>query len=352
MAFECAPPNVSVIIPAFNEAERGLEQTVEDMLIGLDVYPLSELIVVDDASYVRDNTVIMKNEQYLLETLEEKFTLKDNRIKFIKLLTNVGTYEAKNMGIHMSSGVFLTFQDADDISHRHRILYQYFMLHFHEPWFTSYVNTLKSHYDSSIEFNSTYVGSYNNGIIRQRHFVLEQQFDVCYCGHKKREVTKIEKFPQTKFDVQIIPAEISLFIKKQLFQDYLGEFQQVRFAADTEIRKRIYLLNFNVCSYILPLYSCLDKYMSIEPKHYSLTRSIHFGLQSKLRKVYADFFNKYHENINILKKQNNIQYQTYLNYSKHDVSENLAKMLLQCLHDEYKDDHPNELEITIKQLLP
>jgi len=95
-----AKPLVSVIVPLFNYSnyigyciQSIINQTFVDF----------ELIVVDDCS--TDNSY----------KIVKKFAKKDKRIKVIKLDKNYGYSKAKNEGIIISKGKYITTLDADDM---------------------------------------------------------------------------------------------------------------------------------------------------------------------------------------------------------------------------------------------
>ena len=62
-----------------------------------------EVIIVDDLS--KDNT------RYEIEKIN------DNRIKYIRLNQKKGACYARNVGIKLSKGKFISFQDSDDLYH-------------------------------------------------------------------------------------------------------------------------------------------------------------------------------------------------------------------------------------------
>jgi len=97
---------VSIVMPIRNCAEI-IEHSIAS--IQNQSHKNIEIIVVDDFS--TDNT------QDIVLNLAQK----DNRIKYKKLNSNLGTYFARSYGVHLSEGDFVTFQDADDFSHSFRI---------------------------------------------------------------------------------------------------------------------------------------------------------------------------------------------------------------------------------------
>ena len=91
---------ISIIIPTYNR-EKYILNSIQSILnqTFFDI----EIIIIDDCS--NDNTdKIIKS-------------IKDNRIKYLKLKKRQGAPYARNLGIKLSSGRFIAFQDSDDIYH-------------------------------------------------------------------------------------------------------------------------------------------------------------------------------------------------------------------------------------------
>ena len=89
---------VSIIMPAFN-AEKTIIESVKSVL--LQTYRHYELIIIDD--YSNDKTI---------ELIDK---LNCENIKIIRLPCNKGVANARNEGISMSKGEYITFLDSDDI---------------------------------------------------------------------------------------------------------------------------------------------------------------------------------------------------------------------------------------------
>ncbi len=89
---------VSIITPCYN-SERYLEDTFKSIL--KQNYTNWEWIIVDDCS--TDNSV----------NLIKSF--KDDRIKLYEQKINKGASEARNKGLELSKGRFITFIDSDDL---------------------------------------------------------------------------------------------------------------------------------------------------------------------------------------------------------------------------------------------
>lgn len=99
-------PLVSVLMTAYRTGDRIrhaitslLEQTYRDI----------EVIVVDDASDDETGAVV------------QTLAAADQRVVYLRLPCNVGTYVAKNIALRHASGEFVTCHDSDDWSHPLRI---------------------------------------------------------------------------------------------------------------------------------------------------------------------------------------------------------------------------------------
>lgn len=95
---------VSVIMPTYNRAKT-IERAINSIL--KQTYKNLELIIIDDCS--NDNTIDIIN------------SIKDSRIRMIKLNENKGANYARNCGLNLAKGEYITFQDSDDESILNRI---------------------------------------------------------------------------------------------------------------------------------------------------------------------------------------------------------------------------------------
>lgn len=91
-------PKISVIIPVYN-AEQYIAKCIRSVLE--QTYTNLEIIVVDDGS---------SDESYKICS---DLALNDSRIKFISQ-TNQGPSSARNTGLYIADGDYVTFVDADD----------------------------------------------------------------------------------------------------------------------------------------------------------------------------------------------------------------------------------------------
>lgn len=93
-------PIVSIITPCYNSSAY-ISQTIESVLN--QTFMDWEMIIIDDFSTDNSTTII------------SNYIQKDSRIKLIKLNKNSGPAIARNKGIALAKGAFLTFIDADDL---------------------------------------------------------------------------------------------------------------------------------------------------------------------------------------------------------------------------------------------
>lgn len=91
-------PLISVVIPIYN-VEIYLKQCIESVI--RQSYNELEIILIDDGS--TDNCLAICN----------RYALEDNRIKVIHK-QNGGLSDARNIGISVSTGEYITFIDSDD----------------------------------------------------------------------------------------------------------------------------------------------------------------------------------------------------------------------------------------------
>lgn len=89
---------ISVVIPTYNRANT-IVRAIES--VQKQSYPVSEIIIVDDAS--TDNTeIVVKN-------------INDERIKYYKQKVNKGAGASRNYGVSMASHAIIAFHDSDDV---------------------------------------------------------------------------------------------------------------------------------------------------------------------------------------------------------------------------------------------
>lgn len=89
---------VSIIVPVYN-AEQYIGKCIESVLS--QTYTNFELILVDDGSMDSSSNII------------DDYSLKDSRIKVVHKI-NEGVSSARNRGLDIATGMYVTFADADD----------------------------------------------------------------------------------------------------------------------------------------------------------------------------------------------------------------------------------------------
>ena len=103
-------PIVSVILVAFNEERRLIEESIESIL--RQTFRDFELLIIDDST----------NHQ-TIEVIDEKSGL-DNRIKVLRTNKNKYFSKALNYGLRNAVGKYIARMDPDDISHESRLQLQ------------------------------------------------------------------------------------------------------------------------------------------------------------------------------------------------------------------------------------
>jgi len=114
---------ISIITPCYN-AQSYLEKMINSVI--QQTYKNWELIIIDDDS--KDNSIKIIN----------KYILEDARIKLIKLNKRSRQAYARNQGIKLSKGRYLTFLDADDYWGKNFLKYSLKSIKNHEFIYSNY----------------------------------------------------------------------------------------------------------------------------------------------------------------------------------------------------------------------
>lgn len=130
-------PLVSVIVTSW-QPQIGLETAVRSLIN--QSWRNLEILIVDDAS--PDDFSELLNRVAAL----------DSRIRLVRLQENGGTYRARNVGLKLAAGEFITGQDSDDWSHPRRIERQVRALLKNSRLVSTTSHALRC--DSNIVFNS------------------------------------------------------------------------------------------------------------------------------------------------------------------------------------------------------
>lgn len=172
-------PLVSVIMTVYKHNEL-LKSAIDSVLS--QSYRNLELIIVDDCS--PDN---------VFEYLQE-ITLGDNRVKLQRMEKNGGTYLAKNKGMSLAKGKYVSFHDSDDWLHPSKIEIS--------------VNKLEENQDVVAVFSN--------------YFRVDENGNFIFRGIGA-----------------VRPACISLTMRREEVVNEIGFFDAVRVSADSEYEYRI-----------------------------------------------------------------------------------------------------------------
>ena len=97
---------VSIIMPSYKRERSLVERAVKSVL--LQTYPKIEIVLVDDNA--REDL-----SKYRADLEKMVSDLNDNRIVFIQNAENLGGSGARNEGIKIATGEYVTFLDDDDV---------------------------------------------------------------------------------------------------------------------------------------------------------------------------------------------------------------------------------------------
>ncbi|MGO3127391.1 MAG: glycosyltransferase [Luteimonas sp.] len=99
-------PLVSVIVTSW-QPQVGLETAIRSLVN--QSWRNLEILIIDDASPAGSSALL------------DRVSALDPRIRLVRLERNGGTYRARNVGLELATGQFVTGQDSDDWSHPRRI---------------------------------------------------------------------------------------------------------------------------------------------------------------------------------------------------------------------------------------
>ncbi|MBU9712949.1 glycosyltransferase [Evansella tamaricis] len=241
MELQGTQPKVSIIIPVYN-AENVVSTSIESLLA--QTWENIELLVVDDCS--SDNTV----------SIIEDYVKKDPRVKLYRTKTNSGAYVARNIALKEASGEFVTINDADDWSHPQKI------------------ETQVKH-------------------------LIENKSNVANTSQQARATEDLKLYRRGK-PLYLFTNLSSLMFRREKVMDKLGYWDQVRFGADGEFKKRLKIIFGDKSVVDLPT-GPLSFQRQTEG---SLTGNSEFGYHGFFmgaRKEYQDSYNFFHETADSLK---------------------------------------------------
>lgn len=234
-------PKITVIIPAFN-SESGISVALRSLI--KQTWTNLEIIVVDDCS--PDNTANVVKE----------WMQKDDRITLLQTETNSGPYVARNIALNQASGEFVTINDADDWSHPQKIE------------------------------------------IQARH-LIENPSIIANTSEHARLTEDLYLYRRGMPGKYIFSNMSSIMFQRLPVLEKIGYWDEVRFAADSEFKKRLALTFGSEQVKDLPTGPLSFPMQSSG----SLTGNSSFGYNGFLmgaRKEYAEAHNRMHQQTNDL----------------------------------------------------
>lgn len=229
-------PKVTVLIASYNAADtlptalRSLqEQTWKNL----------EILVIDDCSPDENS-----------RTVVEAFAAQDPRISLIAMPRNGGAYVARNRGLELASGDYVTLHDADDWSHPSKI-------------------------ENQVRF-------------------MEATPEVMGCTSQQSRATANLEFTRLNSEGKLINLNTSSFMfRRQAVIDTCGGWDDVRFGADTELIKRMTTAFGKNC--IKKLFNGPFSFQRISET--SIVGDPHFGIEGfhyGVRFIYHEAYREYH----------------------------------------------------------
>lgn len=235
-------PKVSVIIPAYNAANR--IQTALDSVLA-QTWGNIEVIVVDDCS--TDETA----------KIVEAYANKNEIIRLLSTQTNSGAYTARNEALTVATGEFVTVHDADDWSHPEKIE-------------------------------------------KQVTHLLENETAIANTSQQARATEDLTFYRRGKPGKYLFSNMSSLMFRRKPVMEKVGFWDCVRFGADGEFKKRLKLVYGEKA--VIDLETGPYSFQRQSSK--SLTGNQVFGYHGFFmgaRKEYADAYNYYHTHTASLK---------------------------------------------------
>lgn len=229
---------VSIIIPVYN-AEDTIEIAINSLLN--QTWTNTEIIIVDDCSTDSTKSII------------DRLAIKHSKIKFLNQEKNHGAYAARNLGLSIAKGYYITTHDADDWSHPQKIETQINFLNK-----TSNLKAVCTHWIRT-SFNLNFIYNWRVGK------------ELIHWSHS------------------------SLLFKKEIIKD-IGLWDDVRVGADTEfiwrIQKKYGVESVNKIYPEIPFSFALDDSTNLTRTKATHIQSMYYGL----RYIYRENAKNWHEN--------------------------------------------------------
>ena len=172
---------ISVILPAYN-SETGIKIAIESILN--QTWQNLELLIIDDCS--TDNT---------WEVIQQ-YAKEDERIRIFQTEKNSGPYVARNIGLKHATGHFVTINDADDWSHAEKLA------------------------------------------IQAKHLLANEEI-IANTSEQARLLEDLTFYRRGTPGRYIFSNMSSLMFRRELVVEKIGYWDEVRFAADGEFKRRL-----------------------------------------------------------------------------------------------------------------
>jgi len=177
-------PKVSVIMPAFN-CGKYIDESIKSVLN--QSYRDLELIVIDDGS-IDDTAMVVRKYSG------------NPKIRYVRNSAKKGPSAARNKGIGLAEGDFITFLDADDIFLKHKVVEQLKVLEKKGACAVCYANEIYFTDDAAKEIVSNYY-HFSGDVF----YYLKRSNFIAICSMMaKSEILKEHKFDE---DVKLIGHE-------------------------------------------------------------------------------------------------------------------------------------------------
>lgn len=175
-------PIISVVIPVY-QVEKFLNRCLDSVIN--QTYENIEIILIDDGSY--DNSPIICDE----------YALKDKRVKVVHQ-SNKGLSVARNLGLKIMKGDYVTFVDSDDYVEKDYIEYLYYLIKKYKTKFSCCAS--RAVYESgTIITQETHEEMKLNKKDAFERMLYQENFTVASWGKLyKKELFKGIKFPEGK----------------------------------------------------------------------------------------------------------------------------------------------------------
>jgi len=172
---------ISVILPAYN-SETGIKIAIESIL--KQTWQNLELLIIDDCSTDGTWEVI------------QQYAKKDDRLRIFQTEKNSGPYVARNIGLKHATGQFVTVNDADDWSHAEKLA------------------------------------------IQAKHLLANENI-IANTSEQARLLENLTFYRRGTPGMYIFSNMSSLMFRRKAVVETIGYWDEVRFAADGEFKRRL-----------------------------------------------------------------------------------------------------------------